>query len=120
MENQITADNAARIKAKIIVEMANGPTTPDADEILKQKGIIVAPDVLSNAGGVTVSCFEWEQNNKNEKWTEAQVFAKLEPMMVQAFNEIWETKDKHDIDMRTAAFVKAIERVAQKMQLTLK
>lgn len=119
MENQITVDNAARIKTKIIVEMANGPTTPDADEILKQRGIIVVPDVLSNAGGVTVSCFEWEQNNKNEKWTEAQVFAKLEPMMVQAFNEIWETKEKHGIDMRTAAFVKAIERVANRLTLKI-
>ena len=117
MENQITADNAANIKAKVIVEMANGPTTPEADEILSQRGVVVTPDVLANAGGVTVSCFEWEQNVKNEKWTEAQVLAKLEPIMVNAFNEVWETKEKYNVPMRTAAFVKAIERVASKMKI---
>lgn len=117
MENQITSQNVNNIKAKIIVEMANGPTTPEADEILAGRNIIVVPDVLSNAGGVTVSCFEWEQNIKNEKWTEAQVFAKLEPMMVQAFGEVWETKEKYQITMRAAAFVKAIERVAGKMHV---
>jgi len=117
MENQITVDNVNNIKAKVIVEMANGPTTPEADEILKERGIILVPDVLANAGGVTVSCFEWEQNVKGERWTEAEVFAKLEPMMVQAFNEVWETKEKYGIDMRTAAFVKAIERVANKTRI---
>lgn len=115
LENQITEANANNIKAKYIIEMANGPTTPEADEILKNRGVIVVPDVLSNAGGVTVSCFEWEQNVKGEKWTEAQVFAKLEPMMVQAFDEVWETKEKYGVDMRTAAFVKAIERVAARI-----
>lgn len=117
MENQITVENVANIKAKVIVEMANGPTTPEADEILAQRNIIVVPDVLSNAGGVTVSCFEWEQNVKNLKWSEAEVFAKLEPMMVTAFNEVWETKEKYNVPMRTAAFVKAIERVASKMKI---
>ncbi|MFZ2189195.1 MAG: Glu/Leu/Phe/Val dehydrogenase [Candidatus Magasanikiibacteriota bacterium] len=117
MENQITKDNVNNIKAKVIVEMANGPTTPEADEILKERGIILVPDVLANAGGVTVSCFEWEQNIKNERWSEAEVFTKLEPMMVQAFDEVWETKEKYSIDMRTAAFVKAIERVASKTRI---
>lgn len=117
MENQITADNAAKIKAKIIVEMANGPTTPEADEILSQRGTVLVPDVLANAGGVTVSAFEWEQNVKNEKWSEAEVLAKLEPIMVNAFNEVWETKEKYSVPMRTAAFVKAIERVASKMKI---
>jgi glutamate dehydrogenase/leucine dehydrogenase len=117
LENQITTENVNNIKAKVIVEMANGPTTPEADEVLKQKGVVLVPDVLANAGGVTVSCFEWEQNIKNEHWTESQVFAKLEPMMVQAFNEVWDTKEKYGIDMRTAAFVKAIERVASKMKV---
>lgn len=117
MENQITTENVNNIKAKVIVEMANGPTTPEADEILKEKGIILVPDVLANAGGVTVSYFEWYQNVHNEKWTEAEVFAKLEPMMVQAFNEVWDTKEKYSIDMRTAAFVKAIERVTSKMNV---
>jgi glutamate dehydrogenase/leucine dehydrogenase len=116
MENQITIDNVNNIKAKVVVEMANGPTTPEADEILKGKGVVLVPDVLSNAGGVTVSYFEWEQNVKNEKWTEAQVFAKLEPIMVNAFNEVWDAKEKYNIDMRTAAFVKAVERVAGKMK----
>ncbi|MFA6423847.1 MAG: Glu/Leu/Phe/Val dehydrogenase [Candidatus Magasanikbacteria bacterium] len=117
MENQITAENVNNIKVQAIVEMANGPTTPEADEILVQRGIVVVPDVLANAGGVTVSCFEWEQNNKNEKWTEEQVFAKLEPMMITAFNEVWETKEKYSTTMRVGAFVKAIERVASKMKV---
>lgn len=117
MENQITADNAANIKAKAIVELANGPTTPEADEILSNRGVLVVPDVLANAGGVTVSCFEWEQNVKNLKWGEAEVLAKLEPIMVNAFNEVWETKEKYNVPMRTAAFVKAIERVASKIKI---
>ncbi|HLD31507.1 MAG TPA: Glu/Leu/Phe/Val dehydrogenase [Patescibacteria group bacterium] len=116
MENQITQENAGRIKAKVIVEMANGPTTPEADEILKNQGKVLVPDVLANAGGVTVSYFEWEQNVKNERWSEAKVFAKLEPIMQKAFNEVWETKEKYQIDLRTAAFVKAIERVVLKMK----
>lgn len=117
MENQITMENANNIKAKIVVEMANGPTTPEADEILAGRNVIIVPDVLANAGGVTVSCFEWEQNNKNERWSEAEVLAKLEPLMVLAFNEVWETKEKFNITMRAAAFVKAIERVANKIEI---
>ncbi|MDO8499815.1 MAG: Glu/Leu/Phe/Val dehydrogenase [bacterium] len=116
LENQITMENADRVKAKAIVELANGPTTPEADEILFKKGITIVPDVLANAGGVTVSCFEWQQNVQGEHWTEAAVLEKLEKIMIQAFNEIWETKEKHNIDMRTAAFVKAIERVANAMK----
>ncbi len=116
LENQITAANADRIKAKAIVELANGPTTPEADEILRAKGVVVVPDVLANAGGVTVSCFEWEQNVKGEHWSETDVLARLEKKMVTAFDEIWATKEKYSIDMRTAAFVKAIERVAGAMK----
>lgn len=116
LENQITKENADRIKAKAIVELANGPTTPEADEMLKAKGIPIVPDVLANAGGVTVSYFEWDQNVKGEHWTEADVLQKLEKIMVNAFNEVWETKEKYSIDMRTAAFVKAIERVANKLK----
>lgn len=119
LENQITTENVNNIKAEVIVEMANGPTTPEADEVLKERGIILVPDVLANAGGVTVSYFEWYQNVHNEKWTEAEVFAKLEPMMVQAFNEVWDTKEKYGIDMRTAAFIKAIERVTSKMKVQM-
>lgn len=117
LENVITADNAPKIRAKAIVELANGPTTPEADEILKEKGIILVPDVLANAGGVTVSYFEWDQNVKGEHWTEADVLEKLEKIMVDAFHEVWDTKEKYGIDMRTAAFVKAIERVAHGISL---
>lgn len=113
LENVITKENASKVKAKAIVELANGPTTPEADDILKERGIVVAPDVLANAGGVTVSYFEWDQNVKGEHWTEEAVLEKLEAIMVTAFNEVWETKEKYDIDMRTAAFVKAVERVAE-------
>ena len=117
LENVITAENVGNIRAKSIVELANGPTTPEADEILKEKGIVVVPDVLANAGGVTVSYFEWDQNIKGEHWTEVDVLEKLEKIIVDAFHEVWETKEKYNIDMRTAAFVKAIERVASKMEI---
>jgi len=117
LENTITAENAGNIKAKAVVELANGPTTPEADEILKEKGIVVVPDVLANAGGVTVSYFEWDQNIKGEHWTEEVVLEKLEKIMVTSFDEVWAKKEEHKIDMRTAAFVKAIERVASKMSI---
>ena len=117
LENVITKENAGNIKAKAVVELANGPTTPEADEILKEKGIVVVPDVLANAGGVTVSYFEWDQNVKGEHWSEEDVLIKLEKIMVDSFNEVWDTKEKYTIDMRTAAFVKAIERVANKINI---
>ena len=117
LENTITAENAGNIKAKAVVELANGPTTPEADEILKENGIVVVPDVLANAGGVTVSYFEWDQNIKGEHWTEEVVLEKLEKIMVTSFDEVWAKKEEHKIDMRTAAFVKAIERVASKMSM---
>ncbi|MBI5729144.1 MAG: Glu/Leu/Phe/Val dehydrogenase [Candidatus Magasanikbacteria bacterium] len=116
LENQITAENASRVKAKIIAELANGPTTPEADEILFQKGILVIPDVLTNAGGVTVSYFEQVQNASNYYWTEAEVMEKLKKIMVDAFNAVWATKEKYNIKMRTAAFVLALTRVAQAMR----
>jgi glutamate dehydrogenase/leucine dehydrogenase len=119
LENVITSDNAVKVQAKAIVELANGPTTPDADEILKERGVVLVPDVLANAGGVTVSCFEWDQNVKGEHWSEADVLVKLEKIMVDAFHEVWDTKEKYGIDMRTAAFVKAIERVAKGLSATL-
>lgn len=115
LENQITKDNVDNIKAKAIVELANGPTTPEADEALKQKGTVVVPDVLANAGGVTVSYFEWDQNVKGEHWTEEDVLKKLEPIMVDAFHAVWEAGEKYSVDMRTAAFVLAVERIAAGM-----
>jgi len=116
LENQITADNADRVKAKLLIELANGPVTPDADPILMQKGIISVPDILANAGGVTVSCFEWQQNVRGEHWSEADVLSKLKEKMVESFNAVWERKEKYSIDMRTAAFVLAVERVADAMK----
>lgn len=116
LENQITEKNAHRIQAKAIVELANGPTTPEADDILNKKGVVIVPDVLANAGGVTVSCFEWEQNRKGEHWSEEDVILKLEKVMIDAFHDIWDTKEKYNIDLRTAAFVRAIERVGEAMK----
>ncbi len=116
LENQITADNAEKIKAKIILELANGPTTPEADEILFKKGVVVVPDILSNAGGVTVSYFEQVQNASNYYWTEQEVLEKLEKIMVDAFTAVWNTKQKHGIAMRTAAFVLAVDRITQAMK----
>lgn len=116
LENVITAENAPRVKAKMIVELANGPVTPDADEILHKNAVLFVPDILANAGGVTVSYFEQVQNASNYYWTEEEVLVKLEKIMVRAFNEVWETKEKYKIDMRTAAFVRAVERVAEAMK----
>jgi len=116
LENVITSENASRVKAKMIVELANGPVTPDADEILHKNNVLFIPDILSNAGGVTVSYFEQVQNAMNYYWEEAEVLQKLEKIMVDAFNGVWATKEKYNIDMRTAAFVRAVERVAEGMK----
>lgn len=116
LENVITAENAARVKAKMIVELANGPVTPDADEILYKNNVLCVPDILANAGGVTVSYFEQVQNAMNYYWEEKEVLEKLEKIMVESFNSVWATKEKYNIDMRTAAFVRAVERVAEAIQ----
>jgi glutamate dehydrogenase (NAD(P)+) len=111
-ENQITSENADRIKCKILAEGANGPTTPKADKILHDKGIFVIPDILANAGGVTVSYFEWVQDRMGYFWSEAEVNSRLEDKMVASFNELVRFADKHGVDSRTAAYMLAIDRVA--------
>lgn len=116
LENQITAENAARIKAKAVIELANGPTTPEADEILSKAGLSVVPDILANAGGVTVSYFEWVQNLMNYYWTEKEVLEKLQPIMERSFAAVWDTAQKHNVDLRTAAYVVAIGRIAEAMK----
>ena len=111
LENQITGENAERIKAQYLIELANGPVTPEGDEILAKNGIKSVPDVLANSGGVTVSYFEWEQNIKSEKWTEADVLAKLKAIIVPAFEDIWTKHLNMKIDLRTAAFARALEKL---------
>jgi len=115
LENQFVADNAVRVKAKAILEVANGPTTPEADEVFASRNIPVVPDVLANAGGVTVSYFEWDQNMKDEKWTEEQVKAKLGETMQAALDAVWNKKTALNCTVREAAFVVALERIAKAM-----
>ncbi len=118
LENQITGENAGRIKARIVAEGANGPTTPEADRILAAKNILVLPDVLANAGGVTVSYFEWVQNNSGYYWCEDEVNQRLERKMVEAFDEVYSIyKKRKDVDMRGAAYMTAVSRLAEVMQI---
>lgn len=111
VENVITEENASKILAHYIIEMANGPTVSAADEILAKKGIVVVPDILANAGGVAVSYFEWFQNKKNEKWSETEVLQKLKEKMNKAFTDSWQAMKDHQTDMRTATYILAIKRV---------
>jgi len=112
VENQITSRNADQVRAKLIVEGANGPTTAAGQEILDERGVTVVPDILANAGGVTVSYFEWVQDRMGYFWTEEMVNTRLEQAMVKAFNDVDATAKKHSVSMRTAAYILAIERVA--------
>jgi glutamate dehydrogenase (NAD(P)+) len=112
LENQITAENQATIKAKMVIEGANGPTTPDAHQALHARGVFVVPDILANAGGVTTSYFEWVQDRHGYFWSEKEVNERLEVKMVQAFDAVLATAKKHNVDMRTAAYIVAINRVA--------
>ena len=113
LEQVITASNADRIKAKIVVEGANGPVTPTADEILEQNGVLILPDILANAGGVIVSYFEWVQGLQEYFWSETEVNAKLNDIVTRAFNETWATHDGKKVSMRVAAYGLAVERVAE-------
>jgi len=113
LENQITASNAPRINARIVAEAANGPTTPEADEILYDRGIFLIPDILCNAGGVTVSYFEWVQDMQSFFWTEDRINESLKGIMDRAFGSVVEMAERNDVDMRTAAYMVAVNRVAE-------
>jgi glutamate dehydrogenase (NAD(P)+) len=112
LEEQITAANVKDIKAKLVIEGANGPTTPEAHKHLHERGVFVVPDILANAGGVTVSYFEWVQDRHGYFWEESEVNKRLEAKMVQAFDEVLKTAQKYKVDMRVAAYIVAINRVA--------
>ncbi len=113
IENQITADNAHNIKANIVVEAANGPTTSEATKILTERGILLVPDVLASAGGVTVSYFEWVQNNQGYYWTEEEVEERLYKKMVEAFDNVYTTATNRNINMRLAAYMVGVRRTAE-------
>jgi glutamate dehydrogenase/leucine dehydrogenase len=117
LENQITARNADNIKAKLVAEAANGPTTPEADEIFWKKGIFMIPDILCNAGGVTVSYFEWVQDLNRDHWSERVVNDKLREIMVRAFQEVLAVARREQVYMRTAAYLLAVERVGNAMTM---
>jgi glutamate dehydrogenase (NAD(P)+) len=113
LENQITRQNAPRIQARVVAEAANGPTTPEADEILYDRGVFMIPDILCNAGGVTVSYFEWVQDMQSFFWTEDRINESLHGIMDRAFESVYAMGDRHDVDMRTAAYMVAVARVAE-------
>jgi glutamate dehydrogenase (NAD(P)+) len=117
LENQITASNAGAIRTRVLLEGANGPTTPAADDILTGNGIVVVPDVLANAGGVTVSYFEWVQDLSSYFWSEEEVYGRLDTIMSNAFNALWETAQQARVSLRTAAFTVACKRILEARHL---
>ncbi len=116
LEGQIDSSRANRIKAKLILEGANGPTLPEADDVFTERGVLVMPDVICNAGGVTVSYFEWVQDFSSFFWSEDEINVRLDKIMVEALNKIWDTADRHQISLRTATFAVACERILQARQ----
>jgi glutamate dehydrogenase (NAD(P)+) len=116
IEDQLTGENASRVKAKIVLELANGPSTPEADEIFFKKDILLLPDFLSNAGGVTVSYFEWVQNITGDYWTEEDVYSRLDKKMTAATKDVLDVHEKYKTDPRTAAYIIAIQRVVDAMK----
>ncbi len=119
LENVITDENANRIKSKIVLELANGPTTPDADDILYKKGIVVLPDVLANAGGVTVSCYEWQQNLANEKWDAEKIYGLLEDAMRTNTSRVLDIAKQYNSSPRIGAYILAIGRISEKLKDTM-
>jgi glutamate dehydrogenase (NAD(P)+) len=117
LENQITRQNAPRIRAKVVAEAANGPTTPEADAILYDRGVFLIPDILCNAGGVTVSYFEWVQDMQSFFWTEARINESLKEIMDRAFEAVHAMSERQEVDMRTAAYMVAVARVAEATML---
>jgi len=117
IEEVINKDNVNDIKAKAIIEMANGPVTPEADKVLTRKNIISVPDILSNSGGVTVSYFEWVQDKTGYFWTEEEVNEKLKKIMVDAFNQVWSIKEEKNTNLRISAYILAVSRVVEAMKL---
>lgn len=117
LENVITEENADKIMAKTIIEVANGPVTPEADKILFAKKILVVPDILANAGGVTVSYFEWVQNRMGYYWTKEEVLYKLKPLMIKAFKDSYDAMENYKVDMRMGAYALAVRRVADAVKL---
>ncbi|MFQ6009640.1 MAG: Glu/Leu/Phe/Val dehydrogenase, partial [Candidatus Aenigmatarchaeota archaeon] len=117
IENQITGKNADRIRAKLIAEAANGPVTPEADEMLHKRNIFMIPDFLCNAGGVTVSYFEWVQNRYGYYWKAEEVYRKLDEIMTRAFHEVLKVSKEEGVCMRKAAYMVAVKRIADAMKL---
>ena len=117
LENQLTSENAGKVRAKIVVEGANGPTTPEADVILRQNGVLVVPDILANCGGVVVSYFEWVQNLQGYYWEFDEVQEKETVVLRRAFRDIWNLAQEYDVDLRTASYMMSIRRVEKAMKL---